>query len=114
MWGPAYEAIDRDDGVWLEKFFSPRIVSCNSLQGLLDRAASLDKIASCMSLIDVIERKGCPIDINGAAREAAMHGNVGATLVLISRGATNHDELIDIADRSGYHGLAGFIRQKVM
>lgn len=113
MWSPVYDAIDKDDTIALEKLLYGKKISCASLEGLLERAASLDKVAVIVSLIEQLRTRGCRPNLNDAAKEAVMHDRIGATLVLLGQGASNGKQLIDIATKSGYHGLAGFIRQKL-
>lgn len=110
-----YDAIDSDDSIAVERILRSRNMSCGSIEGLLDRAAGHGKIASVSSLIDILDQKGCASSktLDEAAKEAVLSGEYGAVLFLMARGASNYDELIDLAERSSYPYIATLVKQKI-
>lgn len=88
-------------------------MSCASLEGLLYYAADHDKLASISSIIDILEMRGCIPDLDEAARGAVEHNQIGSTLFLIARGASNYNELIRMANDRGNRTLAFLIQEKL-
>jgi hypothetical protein len=111
-----YKAIDEDNAKDLPSLLEKARLSCFTLYDLLDRASGMDKIGTLSILIDTLERDSCNRDyedhLDLAARGAALEGNTAAVLYLIARGASNYDELIDVAKKAGYNDLANLIAMK--
>jgi hypothetical protein len=104
-----YKAIDEDNAKDLPSLLEKARLSCFTLYDLLDRASGMNKIGT-------LERDSCNRDyedhLDLAARGAALEGNTAAVLYLIARGASNYDELIDVAKKAGYNDLANLIAMK--
>lgn len=111
----ANNAVDIDDSLALEAAIRKMRMPCYQIEGLLDRAAAKGKLASISTIIDMLETRGCPLGgvLDAAAKEAVIEGEFGAVLFLIARGATNYDELIDVAENTHHHYIATLIKQKI-
>lgn len=105
-------AEEHDDSATFTKLLHMRYMSCNTLQSLLDRNAAAGNIAITDVLVDMMDDRGCPPNLNSAAIHAVENGKTGEVLVLLAKGANNYENLIHIAEMRGYHDMAHYISTK--